>query len=322
MSEVLDNFNFDLEKRKYRTSLLKTIGFYKQIEDFSELIQRISLQNFSCPRFISHKRAILCLFYGMDSSVFSLKGIIELCEIGDVIDAFNILRKIRDNIYLDLFFRSEASNNIPNNYENDKPISDMSPQELEEELIEYACCVLETEEKNENIQNINSWFDNELINCSETSKRIGCFSFSNYKKNLESKNPALKECHDKYLMMTFGDLNNKLNNYVHSNGPIFISNDIICGDKDSYLNAIKDLLKALNIIKRLLIIDLFLIDSTLFQTDDYIDAIEMGLEPEEGSQYHVIYQVVEEFQKIQKENEELYLFLKNNNRFCMKCFDN
>ena len=221
MDNVKENYNYELEIRKHRVFLLKSIGFYNQIEDFSELVQRISQQNFASPKFLNYKNGILCLPLGMDASVYSLKGIVELCEIGDLVDAFILVRKIRDNLYSDLFFLSEALNNRPNNYECDKSLLKMNQQELEEEMLKYASAVLEAEDKNENIQNINRWLNNEY-SCNEKHNiRGSVFSFSNYKSCIENKNHELKECHNKYLKPLFDDLGNNLNNYVHSNGPLF-----------------------------------------------------------------------------------------------------
>lgn len=235
-----------------------------------------------------------------------------------MIDAFAVARKIRDNLYLDLFFINEALNNTPKDYKFDKSLLEMDKQELIKEMLSYASSVLESEEKNDNIQTINLWLNN---NYSSKDRKIPFFSFSNYKHSIEGKCNELKECHEKYLDEIFKKTNDTLNNYVHSNGPSFISNAIIDSNKGYYLKAAKDLLELLNTIKRLFLIDLYFIDSTLFQADDYLDALEFGLEPEEGSQYRAIYQVIEEFRLIRKEDPKLYFFLKNNNRFYMECFD-
>ena len=316
----IDKNNFELQKQKQRTSLLKSVDFYNKIDYFYELIDRLSQMNFESVRFINQKRQILCQSIGMNATLYSLKGIKSLCEIGDVIDAFTLLRKIRDNLYLDLFFISESINNKPKNYEPSKSLDDMTQEELYEEVMRYASFALSEEENNTNVQDISSWFDGVYSSDGMKSIRTNCFSFNKYKYNIEEKNDAIKECHDKYLNTLFDNLNNNLNNYVHSNGPSFLSNDMINMDSNSFINAIKDLIRTLEEIKRVFIIDLYLIDSTMFRTDDYMDALELGIEPVEGSQYEAIYQIVEEFENIDKENHELYIYLKNNNQFLMKCF--
>lgn len=320
MENDIDNFDFELEKRKHKVFLLESINFYIGINDFIELLDRLSEQNFSQPKFINNKRRILCPSFGMDSSIYSLKGIVQLCEIGDVVDAFALARKIRDNLYLDLFFISESLNNKPTNYDFSKSFADMNQEEMLEEAMKYASAVLEVEEKNENIQNINHWLDDEYSTKDMQNSRRKYFSFDSYKRNIENKNPKLKECHDKYLHALFAKIDNNLNNYVHSNGPSFISNEMLNMNNDKFTKTVKDLLQLLYIVKRVFLIDLYFIDSTLFQTDDYMNAVEMGEKPVDGSQYYAIYQIVDEFQKIDNENHELYIYLKDNNNCSMKCF--
>ena len=320
MGNDIDIFDFELEKRKHRAFLLKSIGFYGRVITFIELIERLAQQNFLKPKFINNKRKIYCQSIGMDASVYSLKGIVQLCEIGDVVDAFTLVRKIRDNLYLDLFFISESLNNKPTNYEFSKSLADMSQEEMFEEVMQYASAVLEAEEKNESIQSINQWFDGEYALKDSRNARRQHFSFESYKRNIENKYPKLKECHDKYLRVLFSEMDNNLNNYVHSNGPSFISNDILNMNNDRFTEAVKDLLRLLDLVKRVFLIDLYFIDSTLFQTDDYMEAVEIGSEPFEGSQYYSIYQIIEEFEKIDKEDHDLYNYLKDNNNYSMKCF--
>lgn len=320
MNNKEEFYNFEAEKRNHRVFLLRSISFYKYIEEFSELIQRISQQNFATPKFLSHKNNVLCLSVGMDSSVYTLNGIVGLCEMGDVVDAFTLVRKIRDNLYLDLFLISEALNNKPDNYECSKSLLEMNQQEMEEELLRFLNATLESEDSNKNIQNINNWLKNELTIKSKKKTKDNPFSFSNFKRCIEGKYSELKECHERFLKTTFDNLNTVLNNYVHSNGPSFISNGAIISNDMRFLNEIKLLLSLLGKIKRLFLIDIFFIDSTLFQTDDYLDAVEMGQEPEKDCQYNAIFRVIEEFQRIKIENPELYEYLRNNNRFSMKCF--
>ena len=319
MNDFENGYSPELEERKHRKSLLKSINFYNQIENFADLLQIISQNNFHSPKFLNYSRGILCLSLGIDSSIYSLKGIVELCEIGDVIDAFVLVRKIRDNLYLDLFFINEALNNRPDNYKNWNSFENMNQKELEEEMIRYAIATLEYEEKNENIQNINRWLSDEYSTSGKQRENV--FSFSKYKSFIESKNQALNDCHTRFLKPLFSKLNESLNNYVHSNAPSYFSNAPFYHDSKRYLEAASFILSLLNEIKRLFLIDLFLIDSTLFQTDDYSDAMELGIEPEKDSQYKVVYQVLEEFDKIKKDNPELYEYLKSNNRFRMKCFN-
>lgn len=317
---ILDNDYFESQKQKQRISWLKSVGFYKRIDSFYELVERLSQKNFEHIKFLNTKKRIICTSIGMDASLYSLKGIKSLCEIGDIVDSFTLLRKIRDNLYLDLFFISESLNNKPKNYELSKSFSDMTQEEMIEEIIKYVSAALEEEEKNKNIQSISNWFDDKYSSQQAKESKVAYFSFAAFKKNIEGKSNIIKECHELYLNKIFRELNNGLNNYVHSNGPSFASNDKINMSKDLFIKTISDLLIFLDMVKRVFLIDLYFIDSTVFQTDDYVDALDMGLTPIDGSQYNAICQIVEEFEEIDKDDHELYNYLKNNNPLSMRCF--
>lgn len=316
---MMDN-NLEAQRRKQRSSWLLSIDFYKSIDSFYELIDRLSYQNTVSIKFLNFRKRIICPSIGMNAVLYSLKGIISLCEIGDIIDSYVLLRKIRDSLYLDLFFISESLSDKPNHFEFSKSFDEMSQEEIMNEVIKFLSYAIKEEDKDENIQKISRWFDGDYSSADMKKTRISLFSFSAFKKKIEEKYNVIKKCHDFYLTKLFDKLDNGLNNYVHSNGPSFISNDVLVLNKTSFLNAVKDLLMLLGIIKRIFLIDLFFIDSTLFQTDDYKDAVEMGMVPVEDSQYNVIYQVVEEFENINIDNPELYNYLKSNNRFNMNCF--
>lgn len=313
-------YDFELEKQKYRTSLLKSLNFYNKIDSLYELLDRLSQKNFQFIKFLNKEKGIICPSYGMNSSLYTLKGIKCLCEIGDIIDAFTLVRKIRDNLYLDLFFISESLNNNPESYEFSKSFEEMTQDEMVNELYKYVSCALTQEQDNINIQNIKHWFDNDYCSGNRPSNNENFFSYKSYKNNIEKKYKMIKKCHSNYLDSLFKKLNKTLNNYVHSNGPSFISNDSILHNKERFPNSIKDLLSYLDLVKRLFIIDLYFIDARLFETDDYEDAVEMGMQPKDNSQYDAIYQIVEEFKTIDVENHDLYIFLKEHNHYSMKCF--
>ena len=102
-----------VEQRKYRKSLLERVEFYKRVDSFSEFVDRILLMAVSCLTFLSYAKKRPCYTIGLNATLSTLEGIKELCEIGDVVDGFVLLRKARDNLFLDLFLINEATNNHP-----------------------------------------------------------------------------------------------------------------------------------------------------------------------------------------------------------------
>ena len=318
----MDSYGYDqkLEMNKFRKALLDSIDFSNKLDSFSEIIDRISQMNLSRLKFLSIKKKTPCLSIGMEASIVTIEGIKTLCEIGDVVDAFVLLRKIRDNLFLDLFLISEAINNHPLESEFSFLLSELNENQITDELTRYIRATIETEEQNENIQAINQWVDGNYTNKENKKQRQKYFGFSQYLKSIENKCPELKECHEKYLGKLFDGLENQLNNYVHSNSPSFISDSRFSYSKENYLGSVKSLITSMDDLKRIFIIVLYFVDSTLLATDDYSDVIEMGMKPIEGSQYYTIYQVVDEFENIRREDSGLYEFLKAHNRYGMKCF--
>ena len=77
----------------------------------------------------------------------------------------------------------------------------------------------------------------------------------------------------------------KLNNYVHANGIRFVMDNYIYQDKKE--NKDKELIETLQNITDIFLSLLSVIDSIKFHSSDYLDALEMGMKPQEGSQYWV-----------------------------------
>lgn len=308
-------------QRKSREPLLESVDFSNRVDSFSEIIERISQMYSNRLKFLSIKRRIPCLPIGMDASITTLEGIKELCEIDDAVDAFVLLRKVRDNLFLDLFLMSEAINKYPCGPEFNSSIFDLTEEQIVSELMKYISATIEIEEQSESLQTIYQWGDGNLAREENKKMRRKYFGFSQYLKHIINKCPELKECHDKHLGKMLDGLENQLNNYVHSNSPEFLFHPIGTHHKDHYVNVIKSLLDSMDDLKRIFIIVLYFIDSTLFATDDYIDAMDMGIKPLEGSQYYTIDPVVDEFKAIKKEDPGLYEFLKANNKYGMKCFE-
>lgn len=77
----------------------------------------------------------------------------------------------------------------------------------------------------------------------------------------------------------------QLNNYVHANGIRYVMDNYIYQDKKK--NKDKELIETLQNITDIFLSLLSVIDSIKFHSSDYLDALEMGMKPQEGSQYWV-----------------------------------
>lgn len=78
--------------------------------------------------------------------------------------------------------------------------------------------------------------------------------------------------------------NRKLNNYVHSNGKKYLTDNYVHPGKTE---KDKELIETMNNIVDIFLSVLIMIDSTKCHSSDYVDALEMGIQLVEGSQYWV-----------------------------------
>ena len=79
--------------------------------------------------------------------------------------------------------------------------------------------------------------------------------------------------------------NKKIDNYVHTNGIKYLTDNYAFQvDKEQKEN---ELIETLQSITDIFLSLLAVIDSTKLQSSDYLDALEIGMEPIEGSQYWV-----------------------------------
>ena len=83
----------------------------------------------------------------------------------------------------------------------------------------------------------------------------------------------------------------KLNNYVHTNGIRYLTNNYIYQDRKVQKD--KELVETLQSITDIFLSLLSIIDSIKFHSSDYLDALEMDMEPQEGCQYWVCPVIVE-----------------------------
>ena len=180
----------------------------------------------------------------------TMGSIISCCEYGCIADANTLLRKYRDDLFFYLYilvFDSEKKSNSA---------SEILP-EIE--------------------RNIESWLQNELknLNISMVLKAIALSS---------DLNDAVK----KYkLKSDFDRISKRLNNFVHSNGYWFY-NQTAGGYKDTELAT--EMSKICNDAKYVTVVFIFLVmlsSPLATMSTDYIDYLDCGIQPPDGSQYWV-----------------------------------
>ena len=187
------------------------------------------------------------------NSVFlTIGSIIQCCENGCFSDANTLARKYRDDLFFCLYVALYSTNQMVNETAEANNLKKME-------------------------KNIGNWIDNELknMNISMVLKTIG-------KSNRTSD--AVK----KYKLKNYFDrIGERLNNYVHSNGVAFYNRNLN-GMKPEYVE--KQIYSISEDIRYITVVFLFLFilcNPLSVMGTDYLDCLENGIPPLEGSQLWV-----------------------------------
>ena len=299
------------------SSVIKAVGLDKTIKNFAELLDYISSRIFVMPKFESYLNGRILNCNGIDASLISLHGIEKLCEIGDGIDAVMLIRKIRDNLFLDLFLISCSEDWDETDVELPQFSELLNDQNLLINVLnEFSLRQTNYEKNNRYKIAVNKWREGKLIDNNDKITKIEFFGFSKYLNFLKS-NEVFAECYNKYLKNHFDKLDAFLNDYTHSNSPSKLNNH-------SYTvnNRLPGLYKQINqciiTLKYLFVVSLYFINSTYFQTEEYENCIEFTNEDPEGLQYNVICDIVDMFEIIKEKDINLHKYLIEHNKYCMK----
>lgn len=299
------------------SGLIEATDLHRTLKDFAELLEYISGRIFSTPTFESHLKGRILSCHGIDASIYSLRGIEQLCSIGDIVDAAMLVRKIRDNLFLDLFLISCSQ---------DWDKTDLKMPDLDELLSdsdllvnmlnEFTFVQSKYETNNKYKIAINKWREGKLTNNQDKQTKREFFGFDKYLNYLKN-DKVYEECCAKYLKKHFDILDVFLNDFAHSNSPNNLNNYAY-----TVSNKLPELYKQLNqaiiTLKYLFIISMYLINSVYFQTEDYEDCLEFTHSNPEGLQYNVIYDILEIFDVIKSKDINLFNYLLEHNKNCMK----
>ena len=135
------------------------------------------------------------------------------------------------------------------------------------------------------------WIYNVLESSENNKDRKQFFDTSKYKSYLVSNNEKVKYIFENFFVDKWLGEDRKLNNYVHANGIRFVMDNYIYQDKKE--NKDKELIETLQNITDIFLSLLSVIDSIKFHSSNYLDALEMGMKPQEESQYWVCPIIVE-----------------------------
>jgi hypothetical protein len=295
-----------------QSSIPKDFAKYKDILDG---LDESFLRNAA---FISYTKKILFQPLGARATQQTLEGISSLLTIGNVVDSYVLLRKIRDNLFLDLFFLSETKAKA-NEFDNElcKQIFDeVKSGNKDLPSLDVLFNRIATEENNnDKKQAIARWSKGELTD----DDRHKCFGYGAYWSYLKKQEVTKDIC--VFFSGYFDKLEKVSNNYVHSNGFGYIDNKTFFYNPEKFQSCVQDIDKSLKIILEFYVSSVFMINGTLIGTSDYVDYLDAKMTPPEGCQYNVQSTVYQLFSDIKKEKPDLYKYLFDHNNYGMNAFD-
>ena len=254
---------------------------YTEHKIFIELIELSKFYNdFSysimCFGSLGTKNIINIDTYMMSSISGTLESINDVLKNGRISDAYALLRKYYDmciiNIYVNLYLKDNFS--------------------IEEFVVEKIDNWLKVKEKLPAVKEMSNY-----ISKSHKLKKI---------------TSALQITEDLKEKSVYKLIRNRCNDYIHYN---YYKNVIINDNQIGFVNRIKYLDLFFDDLKNILILHLsllFFLEENYMSSSDYLDYLDCGLKPEEGSQYWVAPFIQKVFDKwIKKYRPDIANIIKN-----------
>ena len=227
--------------------------------------RQLFLNEFGClsvdrPFIICRNNHILSLQMVLLSLEFTAGSIISCCEFGCLADANTLLRKYRDDIFFYLYIVIYDRNKFE--------------ESVADKIVEME-------------NNIESWINNNLIDLhiGDVLKTIAFF-------------PEMHSVIKKYRLKSFIDrVGNRLNNFVHSNGVAYYNRGIIGYKSGELQREMRMILDDMSLITVSFLFLLTLCSPITIMSTDYVDCLDLSIEPPEGSQYWVAPFIVDFYKK-------------------------
>lgn len=198
--------------------------------------------------FLIHKNKVFFLQTEiMDSTHSTLLSIRKLVEMGHFSDVNVLIRKVRDDLFLFLYLL---------------------------EVVNRYRLGYETTHDN---RNATKWMENKLES----------LTISNILTYLMKNETIKKVILEHNLRNAWDNIGKNLNNFVHGNGIMFAQLNYANFDYKTIDKVLNDITFKLSYIVSVFVVLLTLIKPSLIASSDYVDALELGIQPVEGSQYNI-----------------------------------
>lgn len=220
----------------------------------------------------------------------TLETIDFCCHRNAYSDAYTLIRKIRDDLMQYLFVLNVIQNKHGLTDEECKEFQ-LDPESMMKMIALDISILISGERKTEAEHAMEKWIYNILENSENAKDRKEFFDTSKYRAYLVSNNEKVKYVFENFLVDKWKREDRKLNNYVHTNGIKYLTDNYVYQYEKEKKD--KELIETLQNISDIFLSLLAIIDSIKFHSSDYVDALEMDMEPLEGSQYWVCPVIVE-----------------------------
>lgn len=220
----------------------------------------------------------------------TLETIDFCCHRNAYSDAYTLIRKIRDDLMQYLFVLNVIQNKHGLTDEECKEFQ-LDPESMMKMIALDISILISGERKTEAEHAMEKWIYN-ILEISENAKdRKEFFDTSKYRAYFVSNNEKVKYVFENFLVDKWKREDRKLNNYVHTNGIKYLTDNYVYQCEKEKKD--KELIETLQNISDIFLSLLAIIDSIKFHSSDYVDALEMDMEPLEGSRYWVCPVIVE-----------------------------
>lgn len=296
------------------------VNFKKTIDELFKLLGMISFNaSYMLQIAIDGDKAHLVNGEALDATRHTLLSIYNCSERACFSDAFTLTRKFRDDIfqYLFIIFVLNHVQGLTNE-EAQKYFNDINDLNQVMEGIIYLSNVLSSGSRKSAWEKaVDSWLDNTLSDDLHFHDRKH-FDVSKYIEAMKTDD-IIRDCFDLHFKQLWIAIDRTLNNYVHTNGSIYIKSNL----SNYAFDKKKDLLNQLNSTTRditvIFLSLLILIQPNYIQSTDYIYSLDMGENPHEGSQFWIA-PIIQNFidTDIVRVSSNLKQFLKDNNHYGMQ----
>ena len=145
-------------------------------------------------------------------------------------------------------------------------------------------------------------------------------SINNYFNYIKS-NEEIQECINKHdLHSDWEEIRQRLNDFTHNNGKEFLRHNILeLLSKNEIKNTISQITQDISFVTSFFLVVIILIKPNFIMSTDYVDSMDVGIEPPKDSQYWVAPFIKEYIDNnIVKLHPNLKSFLHHNNKYGMK----